>query len=69
MPSKVCSRESHDKLEDNALNECLLLHSHEVQADIVQLRYNIRHRFCYQTATYWLIKENFDSFKVSFAYL
>lgn len=55
--------EINDKLDDLVLRDCYQLHSNEVD-DIIELRYNIRYKFCYQTATYWLIKENYSEFKV-----
>ncbi len=61
------SEDSVDGLNEAALKECLMLHSHEVQNDIVQMRFNIlSNKFGYHTATYWLIKENFEQYKVSY---
>lgn len=65
IDSSVTIDDFDDRLNPTALHECFQLHSNEVD-DIIVLRFNIRYKFCYQTATYWLIKENFANFKVIF---
>lgn len=64
IANEMAASDLEDVLDDNALNESILLHP-ELQNDMTQLKFNIRYKFSYQTATYWLIKENYEQFMVS----
>lgn len=51
------TNEKIERLDNDILDECLRLHSNEVN-DVLELRSNILYKHCYHTATYWLIHQN-----------
>lgn len=52
-----------DPIDPKVLDVCLALHGGDVR-NREELTFNILYRHSYQTATYWLVKNNFDYFKV-----
>lgn len=59
------------KLNEQALELCARMHQSDHSQvmvnlnDLVQMRFNVRHVYGYHSATYWLIMQHWDHFKVS----